>query len=249
MYDEPTLSREGLKYLDSIFFECRSKTITKGHSWYEAQRDPKMMEKLIEISTRLKNSPYQSFQLWYGSVNQFRPAIAKWIYTKYKPTSILDFSAGWGGRCLAALEMGIQYTGIDSNVQLRECYDRLLTEKGSALDTIYFQPAESFAYSTIDYDMIFTSPPYFMIERYECMPEYRTKKEFIDIFFRPVISEAWKYLKSNGYMCLNMPHDMYEAIMDMLPPCEELDMPICNRFAKTDKNKRREVIYIWHKRS
>jgi hypothetical protein len=59
-------------------------------------------------ATGLLKAQYQVFQLYWGSINQFRPTVAKWVYTTLKAkTGILDFSAGWGGRCLAAMSMGI----------------------------------------------------------------------------------------------------------------------------------------------
>ena len=247
MYQVANMSREGLKFLDSIFFKHRSKTITKGRSWHETQNTPEKIEKIEAIAKRLNTTPYQAFQLWYGSVNQFRPAIAKYIYTKYKPSSIMDFSAGWAGRCLGALEMGIPYYGIDTNTNLKQAYSELFLQRpGHA--TIYFQPSESFDFSTVQYDMIFTSPPYFMIEKYEHMPEYISKADFLNRFFIPTVTNAWEHLAINGHMCLNMPHDMYEAIKDILPPLlETLDMPIASRFTKFSKAKRCEHIYVWRK--
>jgi len=242
------MSRDGLKLLDSYFFEARSKTITKGNSWYDTQHNPEKLEKIEKIAKRYKTTPYQAFQLWWGSVNQFRPAIAKWIYTKYNPTSILDFSAGWGARCLGAIELGIPYTGIDSNLALRECYESLLRDHPGNV-TMHFQPSETFDFSQVDYDLVLTSPPYFMIERYECMPMYTSKIDFIMRFFRPVIKNVWENLKTNGYLCLNMPKEMYLALAGMLPDLHEtLEMPLSNRFAKTSKEKRSESIYVWHKR-
>jgi len=242
-----SMSKEGLKLLDSYFFEARSKTITKGNSWYDTQHNSEKLEKIEKIAERYKTTPYQAFQLWWGSVNQFRPAIAKWIYTKYKPTSILDFSAGWGARCLGAIELGIPYTGIDSNLGLRECYESLLRDHPGDV-TMYFQSSETFDFSTVEYDMVFTSPPYFMIERYECMPHYKSKAEFLSVFFRPVIQNVWENLKTKGYLCLNMPEAMYEAIADMLPVLHDtLQMPLSNRFAKTSTQKRTESIFVWQK--
>jgi 16S rRNA G966 N2-methylase RsmD len=241
--------RHGLKQLDDIFFEQRSKTITKGNSWYETQRDPEKLQKITEKAKQYSTSPYQAYQLWWGSVNQFRPAVATMVYKRYNPTHILDISAGWGGRCFAALEMGIPYTGIDSNVDLEPCYKELIDQFKDAKATMLFQPSETVAFETLPvYDMVFTSPPYFFIERYQNMPEYRGKAEFLSVFFRPVITESWKHLKTDGFLCLNMPEEMYEAVKDLLPELHEmLDMAIGNRFAKVCKAKRSEVIYVWKK--
>ena len=111
-----------------------------------------------------------------------------------------------------------------------------------------FQPSETVAFETLSYDMVFTSPPYFFIERYQNMPEYKGKAEFLSVFFRPVITESWKHLKTDGFLCLNMPEEMYTSVRDLLPELHEtIEMPIGNRFSKFTKAKRAEVIYVWKK--
>ena len=47
----------------------------------------------------------------------FKPATAKYIYTKYNATCVLDFTAGWGGRMLGASSMDIGYVGFDTNIK------------------------------------------------------------------------------------------------------------------------------------
>jgi len=49
--------------------------------------------------------------------------------------------------------------------------------------TLIFKPSEQVDFSKYDYDLVFTSPPYFMIERYEKMPPYKSKQEFLENFF------------------------------------------------------------------
>jgi hypothetical protein len=96
-----------------------------------------------------------------------------------------------------------------------------------------------------------------MIERYSSMPDYSSKTEFLTRFFRPVVTQVWKYLKPNGHMALNMPHDMYMAIRDLLPPVSQrIRMVKHDRHPQNAVSKKRigetkhtshELIYIWHK--
>ena len=242
-------NRNGLRFLDTLFFNARSKTKKKGISWYEAQQNPEIMQKLEVVSKRIKNkSLYAVFQLWYGTVNQFKPCIAEFIYDKYKPTSVLDFSAGWGGRCLGAINKKIPYIGIDTNTDLQDGYRGLKEQYPDADFTIHYQPSETFDYTSVSYDMIFTSPPYFTLEKYQNMPEYTDKNDFITKFFIPVIVASWASLTQGGHLVLNMPETLYLVIKDLLPPLyETLQMPISSRFAKTSKDKRFEYIYVWCK--
>lgn len=268
--DNPHLSRIGLLALDYFFLDYRIRTKTKkGISFYEALHNKEKNEHLLELIKRWKkktpdeyNTPlkllrvkYQVFQLYYGTINQFRPTFARWIYCMLKPTvGILDFSAGWGGRCLAAMSLGIPYIGVDANTQLRIPYEKMITTYEPAANVkMLFKPAESVDFSQFKYDLVFTSPPYFTIERYEGMPEYKGDEGFIREFFRPVVSNAWKYLQIGGKMALNMPHDMYMSIRDILPKVSKrISMPIKDRNpARASISKRRpkahELIYVWIK--
>ena len=123
---------------------------------------------------------------------------------------------------------------------------------------LFFQPSETVDFSKFKYDLVFTSPPYFMLEEYEKMPQYGSKEKFMEIFFRPVVLNAWKYLKEGGSMALNMPKEMYDEIKSILPPLtKRLQLPISNRhprnaaqgkqIGEVDSGKRTEGIYVWTK--
>ena len=264
-------SRAGLDALDYYFLGHRLKAKTKRHlSFYDAMRDPDLIEKLTELVVKYKKKPlgeyddtgllkaqYQVFQLYYGTINQFRPVIAKWIYQRFSPrVGILDISAGWGGRALAAMSLGIPYIGVDANEKLKPAYERLQQLEPRAKVRMIFRPAEEVSFANMSYDLVFTSPPYFMLEEYEQMPAYGSKQGFIDRFLIPVVMKAWKHLLP-GYMALNMPEEMYEAVRPHLPKIKErLALPLSNRhpvntakgqtLGKEDK-ERHEWIYIWQK--
>jgi len=269
----PDFSRVGLKALDYFFLHHRIKAKTKRHiSFYDATKDKELLKQLNTLVVRYKKKPinayegddllkaqYSVFQLYYGSINQFRPMVANWIYATLKPkVGILDFSAGWGGRCLAAMSMGIPYTGIDANTKMEASYRNMIhTLDPNAKVQMVFQPSETVDFSTFDYDLVFTSPPYFMIEEYERMPAYGSKQAFLDNFFIPVAMSAWNNLKPGGNMALNMPEEMYDAIKDHLPKIKRtFILPLSNRhpvntrkgqaFGKED-TERHELIYVWHK--
>ncbi len=249
----PTHSRAGLQALDRLFFEHRIRTKTKaGVSFAEALESPQKMEHLNSLVTRYKKKPsmesiYAVFQLWYGSVNQFRPAIAKWVISRYSPkVGVLDFSAGWGGRALACMSLGIPYTGVDTNINLQESYARLQEYDPSSSVNIIWKPAEQVEFN-FSYDMVFTSPPYWTTEVYENMPSYSCKREWLDVFLIPVIMRAWTGLLPGGTMALNFPQEMYEEVQERLPPVLEiLDMPLSNRNLKHRKTAQ-EMIYVWRK--
>lgn len=251
------LSKTGLKALDALFFNHRIKTKGKmGISYVEALENPTIMEHLATLATKYrkgKTSPeitYQMFCLWYGSVSQFRPAMAKYIISRYSPkVSVLDFSAGWGGRAIACMSLGIPYTGVDTNTNLQESYAKLQELEPSFSITMIWKPSEQVAFESYPYDMIFTSPPYYTMERYENMPSYSCKKEFFDVFLIPVVMRAWTGLLSPGTMALNMPRPFYDVVKDLLPPVQEiLPLPKAKRNLK-NTTVAQEEIFVWRKES
>jgi 16S rRNA G966 N2-methylase RsmD len=267
-------SRAGLKSLDYFFLHHRIKAKTRRHiSFYNALKDKNLLKYLNEKSKQVRGknlsektrkqrlrTRYNLFQLYYGSINQFRPSEAKRLYCRLEPkVGILDFSAGWGGRCLAAIAYGIPYIGIDANTNMKKSYEQMIKAVGKNSDvTMIFKPSETVHFSKYKYDLVFTSPPYFMIEEYERMPQYGSKQGFIDKFFKPVVANAWKNLQTPGYMALNMPKEMYDSVKDMLPPLHKrFRLPVMSRhptnaskgrkIGETEKGARSEGIYVWKK--
>lgn len=267
-------SRAGLPCLDYFFLHHRIKAKTRRHiSFYDALKDKSIMNYINEKSkkVRAKNlsqqtrkerlrARYNLFQLYYGSINQFRPSEAKRLYCRLEPkVGILDFSAGWGGRCLAAMAYGIPYVGIDANTNLKSSYTKMIKAvKKDADVTMIFQPSETVDFSKYKYDLVFTSPPYFMIEEYEKMPQYGSQEAFLEKFFKPVVKKAWENLQSPGHMALNMPKEMYDAVKDILPPLyKRYRLPVMSRhptnaakgrkIGETEKGARSEGIYVWKK--
>lgn len=269
----PGLKRTGIKALDYFFLGYRLRAKTRAHlSFANAMKDPERVAHLTKLVRKYKASLsidysdkqallkhlYSVFQLYYGTINQFRPSVAKWIYCLLKPNvGVLDFSAGWGGRAIAAMALNLPYIGIDANTKLASAYEKMITTyEPSAPIQMIFKPSETVDFSSFKYDLVFTSPPYFMIEEYERMPEYGSKEGFLTKFFRPVVANAWRHLLPNGYMALNMPHEMYMAIRDILPPImRRIQMPVSNRHptnarqgrALGTEKSRHELIYIWKK--
>lgn len=248
----------GIKVIRRLFrlhiMECKTKT---GWSFASAMRDPIAREKYEQLAKKYNRpgSVYGAFELWNGCINVFRPASAKWLYQTYgAKVGVLDFSAGWGSRLLASLSMGVPYIGIDTNRELIEPYRQLTTHynpHGAHVDMIW-DKAESVDFSQMRYDVCMTSPPYYTLERYQHMPDYQSKQDFTDTFLIPVVSKAFRYLQPGGYMILNMPVEMYEAVKNVLPPLHTTHhYPKAGRHSAMKNGSKRalayEVIYVWTK--
>lgn len=269
----PGRTREGNKALDFFFFKHRLAAKTKRHiSFLNALKNRNTYTYLKNKTRKVKKyglltkktpdeelrNQYAVFQLYYGTINQFRPLVAKWLYCFLEPKiAVLDISSGWGGRCIAAMAMGIPYIGFDANKKLESSYKQMIKTLDPGADVrMTFKPSETVDFTKYKYDLVFTSPPYFMIEEYQGMPLYDKKQGFLDVFFVPVVRNAWEGLAVGGHLALNMPVEMYKSIQHCLPKVwKKVKMPLMDRravaAAKGEKIEGEggnfEYIFIWKK--
>jgi tRNA1(Val) A37 N6-methylase TrmN6 len=271
-------TRIGNNVMDYYFLKARLHTKTKrGVSYYEwlktqwqkNESEYRMYKFNLAQGKTPEQARYGVFRLYYGSTQGFKPLVAKWLYSLYSPkVAVLDFSAGWGGRCLAAMALGIPYIGIDTNVSLRPIYEKMVRELSSAINdnnkfqvTMAFKDAAKVNYANYGYDMVFTSPPYFkklrLLEVYPHMPHYASKDDFNARFLFPVIRETFKHLKQGGTFAINISEDAFQDVRRHKPILlpERLHAKhrlfIQPRFAKGNpvnpETQYKEYIYVWKK--
>lgn len=275
--DDPELktSRAGLKVVDDATFAARMDTFSKGYNLYTfidalagKLKDKPYIKKLqaynAEQSAKARRNPaYAALkikQLYFGSISAFKPSVAKWIYCKLGAKNILDFSAGWGGRLVGAMVLpNTTYVGIDTNKDLKKGYDKMIAELGvrGRARMIYADSAKV-DYSKLNYDTVFTSPPYFTLEKYEDMPSYETREAFNEDFYFPVLRKVFAGLKKGGKMALNIPHkggggDMLGDAETVLgKPSDRFELPLA-KGGKQDQARGRaaggykEYVYVWIK--
>jgi hypothetical protein len=184
------------------------------------------------------------FRLYYGSINIFKPSVAKWICDKYKPFSVLDFSSGWGSRMLGCTASGCQYIGIDNNINLRKGYNEIITELELKNVEIIFNDCMNIDYSKYTYDMVLTSPPYYNLEIYS-HTEKRSKEEW-NKFYKEIFTKVFEHLQPKGHMIINVNQEIYEK--NLLPlfgePLEKIEYP---KSYRRNQKHNPEYIYIFKK--
>ena len=255
-----TSSYIGNKSMDYFFFSHRLEIRTKkGKSFFEwletKPLDKAYNKKLYDYNLISKShwgSLYHVYAFYQGSISAFKPIIAKELYAKFKPKKILDFCAGWGGRCLGAMVLDIDYIGFDTNISLMSAYENMIKTYPHNSDIkIIFKDSSKVDFSEYEYDMVLTSPPYFSVvkptEVYKHMPVYKDRNDFYEKFLFPVIINSYKNLKKGGVFALNISIDMYEGVKTILGSTEiMIPLAITNRYSgKTPVYK--EYIYVWMK--
>ena len=247
-------SKVGCDIVDYYFFEERLKTKgNKGINFYEFVNNIEHYKTKKYIQTLLSycenNNRYNDdinkryyyiYGLSFGRVNAFKITNALKIYKMYNPTHIIDPFCGFGGRFIASEMLNIKYTGIDINYDLKPCYTKLITDFSCNNTQLYFQNSLFFDYSQINYDMVFTSPPYENIEIYPNNP-ILTNKEWKD-FYNKIFKLLWDNLKK-GYYIININEKIYTKILvPLFGECLHKHI-----LSKSKRNSYIEYIYIWYK--
>ena len=154
--------------------------------------------------------------------SQFKPNVAKVLYDKLGSENILDFSAGWGDRLAGfyGSESGKYYLGIDPRKENHPIY-REQKEFYEKHRNMFFEvdkdcefiesPAEDVDFKVYEnmFDTVFTSPPYFSVERYsyedtQSWVRYKEIDDWNKNFLQKTIENLWVSIKSGGYLLVNI---------------------------------------------
>jgi tRNA1(Val) A37 N6-methylase TrmN6 len=171
------------------------------------------------------------------------------IYTKYNAKRVLNFCAGWGGSTMAAAALHLPaFHGVEINVELQPAYDNMISYlKSKDCKTqivIEFADAAAFDYSNWNYDMVFSSPPYYFIEKYANNLLYESKADMDDKFYKPVFSKTYNGLQKGGHYIINVCREVYDRVLkDLLGEALEM-FPLKKSKRQNDYT---EMVYVWKK--
>lgn len=188
------------------------------------------------------------YNICISAINIMRPLNCMEIFTRFNAKRVLNFCAGWGGSTVAASALGIEaHYGIEINNELKEPYDNMISYLNSKSKTelkFYISDATSFDYSILDYDTVFSSPPYYFIEKYANNIIYKSKKDMDDKFYKPVFSKSYNGLKKGGYFIINVCKEVYDNVLKNLLGEAHIIFPLKK---SKRQNEYTEMVYVWLK--
>ena len=143
--------------------------------------------------------------------SQFKPSCAKTLYDFFEAKNVLDFSMGWGDRLVGFLGSNAEsYVGIDPNSKMQEPYRKIKEFCNVDKKTRFIcSPAEDADLSDVKVDFVFTSPPYFDIERYsdedtQSWKRYSEVALWVEGFLCKTLKKCWDALEEGGRICVNI---------------------------------------------
>tara|TARA_R110000787_G_scaffold282601_1_gene394559 strand:+ start:517 stop:1434 length:918 start_codon:yes stop_codon:yes gene_type:complete len=222
--------------------EMLSKDETATQIWWEACDRERRKNAIVPSPTDL----YEAHRINKGSIVAFKPSTAKYLFKKYEAKHVLDPTAGWGGRLLAAASLSIKYTGIDTNTNLREGYEQMIEDINIKNCKMIWEDCLKVDYTTIDADIVMTSPPYSNMEKYEECPLWKSDDDFYTTFMIPLFKKLDEETNCRVY-CINVSPKMYKALINNynVRECDEkIDMrqQMGQRSFKTES---KDYTYVW----
>jgi len=125
------------------------------------------------------------------------------VLSMFKPRKWLDPTSGWGDRLRCAIAYGCEYLGVDSNSSMQPAYKAIIKDTGA--DPIKYRVKDGkFQNVRISgkYDLVFTSPPFYTIEKYDKMTGWESVDHFMEEFMIPLFKKSVKHLEDGGHIVL-----------------------------------------------
>ena len=261
------------KYQFENLLKCRrgNKGYKTLEEWFS---DDKLKQELWELTIKINRrdkAPYPSPTDVYechrkckGSIVAFKASTAKYVYKLFGAKNVLDPTAGWGGRMLGAMSLGINYTGIDTNVNMREAYKSMM-EIGKPIERhdgnftnitsakynggykmrMEWTSCFDVDFSGKGYDLVLTSPPYDNMEIYEHSELYDCENNrYYEDFLIPLMYKLMK--ETTCPICINISPKIYKILIDLyeFPKCDK-QIDLRQQMGKQYKTKSQDYIYVW----
>ena len=189
------------------------------------------------------------YNICISAINIMRPLNCMEIYTKYKAKRVLNFCAGWGGSTVAAAALNLDaYYGVEINSDLKQPYDNMIqflkTRCATKFENI-IADAVDVDYSNMNYDTVFSSPPYYFLEKYANNVKYSSKKDMDDKFYRPLFAKTHNGLQPGGHYIINVCKEVYDNVLKGLLGDAHESFPLKK---SKRQNNHTEMVYVWVKK-
>ena len=135
-----------------------------------------------------------------ANTSNFRPLVAKFLMQKFCRAGglVLDLSAGWGARMLAAMSLGLDYYGIDPTTgsilaSMPSTIDKKLSTSCTAIDGVS-EDIASYSKMPKKADYCIVCPPYFKLEEYPSSSSstvsYPDYNDWLEMYWRQTMKNA-----------------------------------------------------------
>ena len=227
------------------------------------------------------NSMQLRESLWRSRNKQcttFKPKLIKFCISNFSELGdyrqgnntikrVLDISAGWGDRLVGCMASNIdEYQGFDPNMAMQSAYKEIVdflrpyaVNKKIACSVVPL-PFEEAQLNNNYYDLVMSSPPYFMMEIYsgdstQSTAATKSEREWYTKYLKRWIDKCYLALKPDGILCLNINQERTNSYVNWLfkdLSAEYHDRGVGFSFFGTlgyvnDDGNNTQPIFIWKK--
>lgn len=186
--------------------------------------------------------------------SNFNLLVSYSVLKHFKPKRWLDPSAGWGDRLITAISYGCEYRATDPNHDMHEKYTQMI-DVLSKDKTKYNITEEGFEDADIEedyYDLVFTSPPFFDLEKYgngpkQSMIKFSTLEKWKDGFLYPLVSKSIRALTDKGHLALYVSDGGNKYVKDMCEFINSHENMHFKGYIKWKADSRPKDIKVWQK--
>jgi 16S rRNA G966 N2-methylase RsmD len=199
----------------------KKSTMSPIELWSSKEELSKLISKMIDEKEEISSYNIREYiyKLKY-ECNSFKLTLASSIYWLFDAKKILDISAGWGDRLLAAIaHYADRYMGVDPNTDLIKGHTDIIKTLTQHRDTTLqknkyevapfkFESPELIL-EREEFDLVFTSPPYFDLEIYtekegQSITSFPNFQSWLINFLFVSIKKAWTSLTIGGNMVIHI---------------------------------------------
>jgi 16S rRNA G966 N2-methylase RsmD len=193
-------------FTEPVRIRCKFGNNISPLEYYQKYKNKHKMPQTIKEVIEIRETIYNNLR----NCNNFRVSVVLTILKLFDVKKYLDISAGWGDRLLASLLFGVKlYCGVDPNKDLHKYYDEMIKTftKNKERFILIEDGFETAKLPDDKFDMVFSSPPFFDLEKYsnydnDSITKYKTEKVWCDNFLMVSIHKAYEYLENDGHMIL-----------------------------------------------
>lgn len=256
---------EKMDSLETVFKNNLTQVLKNRMGWYTSTEDGTERPYVFNITDKMIRQGMRSCGLGFN-VSQIKPAVLKYLYHRYAKESVLDYSAGWGARALAAASLNLNYYGIDPLTA--DDVNRMINDFGKGFcNKGGSEVIESYE-NIPEVDCCLSCPPYFVLEIYshdenQSVSKFSEYNEWLEKYWRMTVKNCLTKLKKEGYFILIMieKYKKYDLGLDMskilieegLVPVEVLEYKtvknhLSHKKVTKEVTKSSEKVYVFRKR-
>jgi len=208
-------------FIEDIRIECKNIKFNYSSREFYFKNKNKIKKNVLRMIKKKKIKHNEKLKIYYiykyvinklliRDCDTFPLFVALSIYYTFKPQNVLDMSSGWGDRLISSIIYNnCNYQGIDPNSKLTDKYTNIINTLAKNSKNNYNIITDGFENVILkqQYDMMFSSPPYFNIEHYssdntQSYKKYSNLNKWLKNFMYVSIDKIWFHLINGGFLIL-----------------------------------------------